>query len=161
MTGAPIAKPSAASGWSASAPGVRMQNVRSFTYSAVGGLGGAIAAILSILTTGALALHPLAALGFAIGAPVMLLGGGAAYIFWRRAVSDAHNQLNKSIQDLEDSYKNSLVELTIRERNRLMQYGKQILSPVFSQLQTLAQRYKEQQAQLDAFNDRAKGLEAE
>ncbi len=137
------------------------QNVRSFTYSAVGGLGGAIAAILSILTPGALALHPLAALGFAIGAPVMVLGGGAAYVFWRKAVNDARNQLNKSIQALEDSYKQSLVGLTTQERNRLMQYGKQILSPVFSQLQTLARRYKEQQAQLDAFNDRARGLETE
>jgi small GTP-binding protein len=137
------------------------QNVRSFTYSAVGGLGGAIAALLSILTPGALALHPLAALGFAIGAPVMILGGGAAYIFWRKAVNDARNELDKSIQDLEDSYKKSMVELTTRERNRLLQYGKQILAPVFSQLQTLARRYKEQQAQLDAFVDRAKGLETE
>ncbi len=137
------------------------QNVRNFTVSAVGGIGGAVAAILSILTPGALALHPLAALGFVIGTPVMIVGGGAAYIFWRKAVNDARNQLNRSIGELEDSYKQSLVTLTTRERNRLLQYGKQILSPVFSQLQTLARRYKEQQAQLDAFSDRAKGLETE
>ena len=37
----------------------------------------------------------------------------------------------------------------------------QILAPVFSQLQALAQRYKDQQAQLDSFVDRAKGLETE
>jgi small GTP-binding protein len=137
------------------------QNVRNFTYSAVGGLGGAIAAILSILTPGALHLYPLAALGFAVGLPIMIAGGGAAYVFWRKAVNDARNQLNKSIQELEDSYKESLVSLTTRERNRLLQYGQQILAPVFGQLQTLARRYKEQQAQLDAFNDRARGLESE
>lgn len=137
------------------------QNVRNFTYSAASGIGGAIAAILGILTPGALHLYPLAALGFAVGAPIMVLGGGAAYWFWRKAVNDARKQLAKSIDELEDSYKQSLVSLTTQERNRLLQYGKQILSPVFSQLQTLARRYKEQQAQLDTFHDRAVGLEAE
>jgi hypothetical protein len=137
------------------------QNVRNFTYSAVGGLVGAIAAVLSILTPGAIALHPLAAIGFAVGLPIMLAGGGAAYVFWRKAVGDARNQLDNSIQELEETYKQALVSLTNRERNRLLQYGKQILTPVFSQLQTLARRYKEQQAQLDTFIDRATGLEAE
>ena len=88
-------------------------------------------------------------------------GGGIAYVAWRRAVKGAHDKLNKSIADLENTYKQSLVQLTNQERNRLLQYGKQILAPVFSQLQILAQRYKEQQAQLDTFADRSKGLEAE
>jgi small GTP-binding protein len=137
------------------------QNVRGFAYGAVSGVGGVLAVIISLVTPGALAVHPLAALGFTVGLPVMLIGGGAAYAFWRKAVGDARKQLNRSVQELEDTYQQSLVTLTSQERNRLLQYGKQILSPVFSQLQTLARRYKEQQAQLDTFQDRAKGLEAE
>jgi hypothetical protein len=62
---------------------------------------------------------------------------------------------------LQNNYQQSLSNLTSRERSRLLQYGKQILSPVFSQLQSLAQRYKDQQAQLDTFGDRAKGIESE
>ncbi len=137
------------------------QNVRGFAYGAVGSVGGVLAVILSLVTPGALAVHPLAALGFTVGLPVMLIGGGAAYAFWRKAVGDARKQLNRSVQELQDAYQQSLITLTSQERNRLLQYGKQILSPVFSQLQTLARRYKEQQAQLDTFQDRAKGLEAE
>jgi len=137
------------------------QNVRGFAYSAAGGLVGTIAAILSILTPGALALHPLAAIGFAVGLPAMIIGGGAAYAFWRRAVNEARKQLDSSVQELENTYKQSLVSLTTRERNRLLQYGKQILAPVFSQLETLGRRYKEQQSQLDTFGDRAKGIESE
>ncbi len=137
------------------------QNVRGFTYGAASGVGGALAVIISLLTPGALAAHTLAAVGFAIGLPAMLAGGGAAYLFWRRAVGDAKKRLDSSINELEGTYKKSLVDLTNRERNRLLQYGKQILTPVFSQLQSLAQRYKEQQAKLDAFTDRAKGIETE
>lgn len=137
------------------------QNVRRFAYGAVGGLGGAIAVIISLLTPGALAIHPLAVVGFAIGAPIMLVGGGIAYGVWRKAVNDARKQLDTSIKDLENTYKDSLVMLTTRERNRLLQYGKQILAPVFSQLQALAGRYKEQLAELDTFNDRATGLATE
>lgn len=136
-------------------------HVRRFAYGAASSIGGIIAVVISILTPGAIAVHPLATIGFMVGLPVMVVGGGVAYIAWRRAVNGAHEKLNKSIDDLENTYKASLVNLTNQERNRLLQYGKQILAPVFSQLQTLAQRYKEQQAQLDTFTDRAKGLEAE
>jgi small GTP-binding protein len=136
-------------------------NVRGFAYGAMSGFGGALAVIISLLTPGALAAHTLAAVGFAIGFPAMIAGGGAAVLFWRRAVGDAKKRLETSIGELENTSKKSLVDLTNRERNRLLQYGKQILTPVFSQLQSLAQRYKEQQAKLDAFNDRSKGLESE
>jgi hypothetical protein len=137
------------------------QNVRNFSRGAAAGIGGALAVIISIATPGALAVHPLALLGFVVGAPIMVAGGGVAYLLWRRTTTNASKQLAAKIQELEDSYKQSLTTLTGRERNRLLQYGKQILSPVFSQLQALAQRYKDQQADLDAFVDRAKGLETE
>ncbi len=135
--------------------------VRNFTYGAVGSIGGIVAVIVSIATPGALAVHPLAAIGFMVGAPVMVIGGGVAIAIWRRAVRDARRRMEGTIQEIEDGYRESIVALTTKERDRLLQYGKQILAPVFSQLQTLARRYKEQQDQIDSFKDRASGLESE
>src|SRR5260221_2234722 len=137
------------------------QNVRGFAVSTASSLGGLIALILAHLTPLAPSAYPLAALGVALGPVVIAVGGVGAVWFWRRAVRDATEKLNGQIRELEDNYKQSLQSLTNRERNRLLQYGKQILAPVFSQLQALAQRYKDQQAQLDTFVDRAKGIETE
>ena len=67
----------------------------------------------------------------------------------------------QSLKALEESYKTALGDLTTRERSRMVQYGRQILTPVFSQLQTLAGRYREQQAKLDGFIKRATDLETE
>jgi small GTP-binding protein len=127
------------------------ENVRGFTYSAVGSVGGVVAVIVSLATPGALALYPLAAIGFTIGLPVTVAGGLLALRFWRKAVRDARKQLEGQIRELEDSYRQALTRLTNDERNRLLQYGKQILSPVFSQLQELAGRYRDQQGQLKKF----------
>jgi small GTP-binding protein len=137
------------------------QNVRGFTLSSASSLGGLIAFILAHLTPLAPSAYPLAALGVALGPIIIAAGGAGALWFWRKAVRDATDKLSGQIRELEDSYKESLQSLTNRERNRLLQYGKQILAPVFSQLQALAQRYKDQQAQLDTFTERAKGLETE
>jgi hypothetical protein len=41
-----------------------------------------------------------------------------------------------------------MADLTNRERSRLLQYGQQILSPVFSQLSVLSNLYKTQRATL-------------
>src|SRR5262249_60394066 len=87
-------------------------HVRRFAYGAASGVGGIIAVVLSILTPGALAVHPLAAIGFAVGLPIMVVGGGVAYVAWRRAVNGAHDKLNKSIADLENTYKTSPVHFT-------------------------------------------------
>lgn len=137
------------------------QNVRGFVLSVTGVLSGLVAFLLSA-ATGIGAAHGLTILFGVIFAPVAVLGGGVgAAIFFRKATNDAKRQLEESIRALEESYRKSLEDLTNRERSRLLQYGKQILAPVFSQLQVLAQRYKDQQGQLDTFTDRAKGLETE
>src|SRR5258707_1775428 len=137
------------------------QNIRGFTTSTATGIGGLIAFLLAHATVGAPAAYPLAFLGAALG-PIVIAGGAAGAIwYWRKAVRDAQKKLESQINELEDNYKQSLAKLTSRERNRLLQYGKQILAPVFSQLQVLAQRYKDQNAQLDAFSDRLKGIEGE
>jgi small GTP-binding protein len=137
------------------------QNVRNFTYGAASGVGGLLAVLIAVATPGALAAHPLALIGFTVGLPVMLVGGGAAILAWRNAVNRAKKQLNEKIGALESNYKDSLLKLTNHERSRLLQYGKQILSPVFSQLQALAKRYRDQQAEIATYNERLAALEKE
>jgi small GTP-binding protein len=136
------------------------QNVRGFTVSTASSLGGLIALILAHLTPLAPSAYPLAALGAALGPVVIAVGGVGAVWFWRKAVRDATEKLNGQIRELEDSYKQNLQTLTSRERNRLLQEGRQILAPVFSQLQALAQRYKDQQSQLNAMGERARSIES-
>ncbi|MBX3064621.1 MAG: dynamin family protein [Anaerolineae bacterium] len=136
-------------------------NIRNFAYGAVGSIGGLIAVILAIATPGHLALYPLAAIGFVVGGLVALAGGGAAVVALRTAVNRARKQLNEKIDELENTYKDSLVKLTNHERNRLLQYGKQILTPVFSQLQALAQRLRDQQAEVSSYSERLSALDKE
>jgi hypothetical protein len=129
-------------------------NVRTFIYGLTSTIGGLIAVIVSIITPGTLAAHPLAALGFGVGAIAVAIGGGIAYTMLRRAAEDANKKLDAQVSDLENRYRESLSSITSKERARLIQYGKQILAPVFGQLQSLAQRYKGQQAQLTTFDER-------
>jgi small GTP-binding protein len=137
------------------------QNVRNFTYGAASGVGGLLAVLISIATPGALIAHPLAVIGFAVGLPVMLAGGGLALVAWRSAVNRSKKQLNEKIDGLESSVKDSLIKMTNHERSRLLQYGKQILSPVFSQLEALAKRYRDQQSEIASFNERLATLAKE
>lgn len=138
------------------------ENVRNFTYGLIGGTGGAFAVLLSLiggLAVPGAALPPLAVIGLILGVPAMLGGSAIAMRQSRKAVQDARDQLAKRLQGLEDNYRGALVRLTTDERNRLVQYGGRILSPVFSQLQVLAGRYKDQKAQLDSFVTRADEIE--
>jgi len=54
-----------------------------------------------------------------------------------------------------------MVDLTNRERNRLLQYGQQILTPVFSQLGVLKDRYQSQRDTLQGQSDQSKALRKE
>ncbi len=136
------------------------QNVRGFALSVTGALGGILAFLLSA-AAGISAAHGLTIVFGVVLAPIALIGGGiGAAWFSRKATRDAREQLHSSIQKLEDSYRTSLADLTARERSRLVQYGQQILAPVFNQLQTLAQRYKDQQTLLDGFVAQTDKLQA-
>jgi small GTP-binding protein len=135
------------------------QNVRNFTYGAAGGVGGLLAVIISIATPGTLIAHPLALIGFTVGLPIMLGGAGIAVLAWRSAVNKSKLQLKDKIDGLENNYKDSLIKMTTHERSRLLQYGKQVLTPVFSQLQALAKRYRDQQGEINSFNERLATLD--
>ena len=137
------------------------QNVRTFTYSLIGGTGGALAVLLSIIGGVAVpgaALPPLAIIGLIVGVPAMIGGGVVAARLSRKATQDARQQLESRLKTLEDNYRLSMVKLTSDERNRLVQYGQRIRSPVFSQLQALAGRYKDQKGRIESYLTRANEL---
>jgi len=137
------------------------QNARGFALSVTGAVSGVLAFLLSA-ATGISAAHGLTIVFGVVFAPIALIGGGiGAAWFSRKATNDARTQLYTGIKTLETSYRKALQDLTDRERTRLVQYGQQILAPVFSQLQVLAGRYKDQQTQLDSFAARAQGLQNE
>ncbi len=137
------------------------QNVRGFAISVTGVITGLVAFLLSA-ATGISAAQGLTIVFGVIFAPIALIGGGiGAAVYYNKATGDAKNQLSNSLKTLEDSYRSALTDLTARERSRLLQYGKQILAPVFSQLHTLTARYRDQQSQLDNYLKQAQGLKAE
>lgn len=138
------------------------QNVRTFIYGTIAGIGGAFGLLVSALTAaatpGAL-LPPLGVITLAIGAVALPVGGGVAFLTSQRARKDALKQLEARLSELEKTYREALSRITIAERSRMTSYGKQILAPVFSQLGTLVSRYREQQTQLGFLMARVDELE--
>lgn len=128
-------------------------NSAGFTTSVLATVGGLILIVLAIAPAGPLlgvGAAPLAFPAFVIGAPILLGGGYFALRYYRGVVSDTKRDLHLRIDQLQKTYDESLNDLTQKERNRLTQYGKQVLTPIFSRLEVLAQRYAAQQSALRA-----------
>lgn len=116
------------------------------------GLGGLIAAILGIITPHAITMYPLAFLSTVLGAPLALGGGVVAWRYWRRLRQDVKDDFAGQLELLERSYKQAMAELTERERNRLLQYGRQILEPVFNHFAAVVAATERDLAALDHLN---------
>lgn len=129
-------------------------NMNAFTASATAAVVGLILTLLAVAAPGgvigATVIYGTATLAFVIGAPVALGGGLLALRYYRRVSRDAKNGLHTQIDHIESSYHDALHDLTAKERGRLTQYGKQVLTPIFSRLEVLAQRYAAQSAALRA-----------
>ncbi|HML20790.1 MAG TPA: dynamin family protein [Aggregatilinea sp.] len=129
-----------------------------FTFA----LGGIIAVVLGLAAPGAVTAATGAIVATFVVGPVLLLGGGAAAVlYWRKIKRDATSELERRLDALQASYHQSMLDLTNRERNRMLQYGQQILSPVFSQLTVLSDRYKAQKTALETYGEQAKDLRRE
>lgn len=134
-------------------------NMGGFATSSVAAIGGllvtlaAIAAQGPIIGVGAL---PLATLAFVVAAPVTLIGGYAAYRYYRKVQDDARRDLTERIDHLQKTYHEALDTLTQKERTRLTQYGQQVLTPIFSRLDVLSQKYKQQ---MEAFHTHEQQIE--
>ncbi len=137
------------------------ENLSRFQTSTVATVAGFIVTILAlaapgpVLGAGALAT---ASLAFVIGAPLAALGGISALRYFRRVTAQTRQEFNEQVDRLQRTYHDALEDLTRKERNRLTQYGKQILSPVYSRLESLAQRYAEQQKTLQNYADELQAL---
>lgn len=125
-------------------------NLTAFGVSAAVTTVGLVVVVLELATKAALFAGPLAPIVPPLAIGVTLIGGALTYRYYRNATKEAKRDLHARIDQLEKTYHEALDDLTKKERNRLTQYGKQVLTPVFSRLEVLAQRYAAQSATLRA-----------
>jgi small GTP-binding protein len=123
-------------------------NMNAFTVSMMAVLGGVIVLAAAIAAPGA-ALVGASAVVIAVAAPIALVGGGAALRYYRNLQSDTHKDFDERVDQLVKTYRDSLDDLTAKERQRLKQYGNQVLLPVFNRLEIMASRYKDQMTSLE------------
>lgn len=134
-------------------------NMFGFSASMTGLLGGIMAIALGLAAPGAVTATALGVLGAMVLGPALAVGGTAGVlVYGRKLRRDALIELETRLQNLRGSYRQSLIDLTERERTRLLQYGQQILAPVFSHLEVLARRYQEQKQQITALQEGAIAL---
>jgi len=134
-------------------------NLLGFSTGFTAALGGIVAVVLGVAAKGAVT----AAVGsmvatFVVGPTLLVGGGAAAVLYWRKIKRDAGHELESRLNALQTSYHQAMVDLTHRERNRLLQVGQQILAPVFSQLSVLNDRYTAQKNALQQSAAEAKAL---
>ena len=128
-------------------------NSAGFTTSVLASVGGLILVLLALAPAGPIlgvGAAPLAFPAFLIGAPVLLGGGYFAVRYLRGVTNDTKRDLHMRIDELQKDYQTALDDLTSKERHRLSQYGTQVLTPIYSRLEVLSQRYAAQQAALRA-----------
>ena len=125
-------------------------NLLGFSTGFTAAVGGIVAVALGVAAQGAVTAAVSTILATFVVGPALLVGGGAAtMLYWRKIKRDANAELSARLDALQTSYHDAMVDLTNRERSRLLQYGQQILSPVFSQLGVLKDRYEAQKSALE------------
>ncbi|MCS6834472.1 MAG: dynamin family protein [Anaerolineae bacterium] len=137
------------------------ESVSGFRRSAIFAAFGVIAAALGLLTPGplvGLGAAPLAAPALVAGAAMVAVFGVPAYRYLRRITTETKRDFNARLDLLSKNYNAALQDLTNRERQRLLQFGKQILVPIFSRLEALAEQYRQQEAALAVLAKRLNDL---
>lgn len=127
-------------------------NMGNFQASVLASVSGVIIAVAAVLVQGPLmgaAAAPLVLPAFVIGSTLAVVAGVPAVMYVRRINNETKDKFNERIDMLIKNYDEALDELTRKERNRLTQYGNQILTPIFSRLEVLSRRYEEQQKKID------------
>lgn len=128
-------------------------NANAFVASAATAVVGLIVTVLAVAAPGPVIGGAIATAtaAFVIAAPLTLVGGVVALRYYQRITNDAKRDMNERIDGLQKAYHEALDNLTQRERGRLTQYGTQVLTPIFSRLEVLSDRYSAQQAALRNF----------
>ncbi|MDX1994907.1 MAG: dynamin family protein [bacterium] len=129
-------------------------NRASFNVSAIAASLGIITAIVAAGPGAA----PFLGVVFFPAALVALGGGAFALRYYQRVQSETKKDFSARVDRLMHSYHEALDELTRKERARLSQYGTQVLTPIFSRLEVLAQRYTVQQSQFEGYQRRVETL---
>lgn len=114
-----------------------------------GGLAAIIAGVAAhgpVIGAGA---APFALPAVAVGAAVAVIAGVPALRYLRRVNNESKEKFNTKVDELVKNYHTALDDLMRKERNRLTQYGNQILTPIFSRLEVLTTRYEEQRQALE------------
>lgn len=136
-------------------------NASAFRVWSLTSIGGLIVVAIAVAAPGPLVGAGAAALAFpafAIAVPVLAVGGYFTVRYYRRIVRDTKQNFNERVDNLTKAYHTALDDLTRKERGRLSQYGNQVLTPIFSRLEVLAKRYKEQQGRLEGHTTRIETL---
>ncbi|MBL8146077.1 MAG: hypothetical protein JNL34_06810, partial [Anaerolineae bacterium] len=88
-------------------------------------------------------------LAFVVAAPVAIIGGAASIMYWQRANTRVRTEFDAKVDTVKATYLDALETLTRKEKERLRQYGQQVVAPIFSQLEVLASRYSAQRTDLE------------
>ena len=123
--------------------------VNNFAISAIATITGAFVAVAALATPGALAASAAATLAFVVAAPVVVIGGAASVMYWRRANTRVRMEFDAKVDTVKATYLDALETLTRKEKERLRQYGQQVVAPIFSKLEVLASRYSAQRTDLE------------
>lgn len=135
-----------------------MAGLRRSTLVSMGGLLTALAAVAAPGPLMGAAAAPLALPAFAVGLAGALIFGLPAYRYYRKVSRETRAQFNGHIDALAHNYSQALDELTAKERSRLNQYGRQILTPIFSRLDVLAKRCGDDEQRFGDYLDDAADL---
>ena len=111
--------------------------------SSVTAIGGLLVAVLGVAAPGPVLGVGAAALALpavVIGAPLAAIGGFLATRRYRRLARATREEFDAQIRHMQVSLRDAMQEMTQQERNRLTQYGQQVLVPVYSRLDMLGNR---------------------
>ncbi len=136
-------------------------NASGFRLWSVATIGSLVAMLVAIAAPGPLigaGAAVLALPAFALAAPFAAYGGYRLVRYYQGITNDTKREFNQRVDRLMESYHSALNDLTKKERDRLSQYGNQVLTPIFSRLDVLAKRYAEQKTKMDNFKRRIETL---
>jgi small GTP-binding protein len=139
-------------------------NVTAFRSSALLTVGGVVAALIGVLTPGpvvGVGAAPLALPVLAVGLVAAAAGSVPTVLYLRRINREARDRFDERMDALTETYHTTLADLTGRERSRLTAYGEQMVTPIISRLEVLAQKYARQRGNLAGFQQTLAALRDE
>ncbi|MFN8374838.1 MAG: hypothetical protein U0694_18405, partial [Anaerolineae bacterium] len=137
-------------------------NMNGFMMTSLAAFGGFVVTLIATVgTAGPVIGHgalPFALPGLILGAAIAVPSGVLAIRYLRRLSADTKRDFNQRVDQLVAKYHTGLDDLIQKERNRLTQYGNQVLTPIFSRLDVLAERYANQQKTFNAHRTQVETL---